>query len=268
MTCAQARTMADAYLSSELPVDTSLQLNAHLERCAACREEFDARAGLRRSLRAAFLADTALAPDAALAARVRARLDAGRRPARHWYPRGGSLWAIAAGLMLVAALGWQWVVIERRAPGALAALVGYAAGDHRDCALQHALEQAPISLDEAARRYDPRYATLSAAVEGSAPVLDGTVSFVGAHWCVFRGRAFAHVVVRHRGAIVSILLTPEQLATSAEPAVPCPSSDGFTVSCFATAGHAAFVVSALPASDSLELARAVAPVLHAHFERG
>lgn len=268
MTCAQARTMAESYLSSELPVDTSHQVNAHLERCAACRDEFDARAGIRRSVRAAFLADAALAPDAAFAARLRARLDAGQRPARHWHPRGGALWALAAGLMLVAALGWQWLVIERRAPGALAALVGDAAGDHRDCALQHALEEAPISLDEAARRYDPRYGTLRAAIDRSAPALDGSMSVVGAHWCVFRGRAFAHVVVRHRGEIVSILLTPEQLAASAEPAVPCPSSDGFTVSCFATPGHAAFVVSTLPVSDSLDLARAVAPVLHAHFERG
>lgn len=100
--------------------------------------------------------------------------------------------AIAASIAFALVVGWQVLPLDREpvASKALAALAGHAAGDHRDCALHPALEEPPISLEEAARRYSPIYAPLRDVIAQSGPVRDGTAEILGAHWCVFKGRSF------------------------------------------------------------------------------
>ncbi len=268
MKCAELRAMAESYLAGELPVDTNHEVITHLERCADCRGELNARIQLRLTLRRAFLQSEALAPGADFTERVRAslRADAGSR--RRWI-RGLSPWmAVAAGVALLLILGWQlWNVSRQPAISSWAAALGaHAVGDHRDCALHHALDELPISLDEAGRRYNPAYAAIRDVIAGSLPVREGAVEILGAHWCVFRGRPFVHVIVQHRGHTASILLTPvDQAPPSLASAEACPPSEGFRVACFGVRGHAGFVVSDLADRENLELAREFAPVLQAHL---
>jgi len=81
-----------------------------------------------------------------------------------------------------------------------------------------------------------------------------------------RAESFAHVVVRHRGHVASILLTPvDQAPATHAQAAPCPSSEGFQVACFDARGHAGFVVSDLTDAENLELARDLAPVLQTYL---
>jgi hypothetical protein len=270
MKCADARAMAESYLAGELPVDTNHDVISHLERCADCRAELDARQALRTTLRRAVLESQALAPAAAFVERVRSRLLRDDAPRRRAFGVPAFWLAIAASVAVVAALGWQ-LRGDRAASAlsALAALAAEAAGDHQACALHHALDEPPIPLDEAAQRYNPAYADLVDVVSRTAPVRGGAVDILGAHWCVFRGRAFAHVIVRHRGQVVSILLTPiDAVPSTPTPASACPASDSFQVACFDARGHAGFVVSDLTAGENLALARDLAPMLQAHLGQG
>lgn len=257
-------------------MDTNHEVIGHLDGCAACRGELEARAALRLTLRGAFEEATTLAPDSRFMAAVRARLLSDRGISRRRFGGRTSWLALAASLILVAAAGWALGWGPDRQSGrfdrgsapsaAVSALAGHAAGDHRYCALEHALDEPVITLDEAARRYNPVYASLKDAVAQSAAVREGGLEILGAHWCVFKGQPFGHVVARRGSDVVSILVTPTGLAAARGSSVAaCRFADGLQVACFDARGHGVFVVAGLPEDDVLQLARRLAPVLQAYL---
>ena len=259
--------MAESYQTGELPVDTNHEMIAHAEQCAGCRGESAARAALRETLRQAIEQTPALAPDPHFVTAVRASILRDRRARGRF---GGPAWlAIAAAAVMVLALGW----LVRPAPQhvaspAVSALAGHAAGDHRYCALEHALEDPVITLEEAARRYDPVYVSLREVVAEAPPIRERGMQVVDAHWCVFRGRSFGHVVARRGDRLVSVLLTPvEEGSAAVHQVASCQSTDGLQVTCFNARGHAVFVVSDGADVEILQLARALAPVLQAYLAR-
>jgi anti-sigma factor RsiW len=270
MKCADVRAMAESYLAGELPVDTNHAMVAHLEQCASCRTELETRQVLRQTLRHAFLTSSDLAPDPGFMIRLRESVRRPQRVARRRLIVPPRWFAMAAGVALLALAGWQLARVNRVQPvERLAAVVAHAAGDHRYCALEHALEEPPISLEEAARRYGPVYASLQEVVAESSPVRGGELELLGAHWCVFKGRRFAHIVVRRRDHLVSILLTaiePARAPGSAD-VTAFPATGGFQVAGFAAKGHAGFVVSDLTDGENLALAHELAPVLQKYFAR-
>ena len=89
-----------------------------------------------------------------------------------------------------------------------AALTESVIGDHRDCALSHRLEEKPISLDDAGRKYDRAYINLVSAVmsEGMLPV---GVQLVAGHSCVFKGKRFGHVILKYHDQLISVLVTKQ-----------------------------------------------------------
>lgn len=267
MNCGEFRSMAESYAAGELPVDTAHTVISHLERCAECRAELEARLALRQTLRRAFTASPELAPSDQFVSAVRARM--AQRPSAARGLKAVAPWlGIAAAIVLIVLSSWRAVRPDEGpavAPQTIA-LAGEAAVDHRDCALDHALKEPVISLQEAAQRYQGTYAGLPAAVERSPPVQAGTLAVVGAHWCVLNGRHFAHIVAQRAGHIVSVLLTPVARADDEQnPPAECPESSGFQVACFSARGHAIFVVSDLTTSENLEIARGLAPVLQEHL---
>ena len=159
----------------------------------------------------------------------------------------------------------------------LARMSELAAGDHRDCAIGHRLPDMPIALEEAARKYDRAYLDLTKAVMSHRGDFDGAIELVMAHACVFRSHWFGHIVVRHRGRLVSLLVTRLEdssgIATakeklpkdSAAQVIACSTAGGFQISCFRTAQHGVFVVSDLEEGENLALARRLAPSLYEHI---
>ena len=272
MTCDQCLSMADAFLDDELPVDTAQDVIAHVEGCASCHAELEARRALRTQLRLAFGRSVELAPPPSFAADMRAglRLREERAGSRGRRPRTWFVLAAAAAVLALAV-----AIYTLRTPPAdsvtldWARLAAHAAGDHRFCALQHTLEEPPISLEEAARRYDPAYGGLRDVVEASTPVRGGEAVVVGAHACVFEQRRFGHVVLRRDGHVLSVLVTAgEGPAVKATPILSCGRADGFETACARAGRHVVFVVSDLDPAQNLALAAGLLAPVQDHLVSG
>src|SRR5262249_16349150 len=107
---------------------------------------------------------------------------------------------------------------------------------------------------------------------GEAPL---GVQLVEAHSCVFKGRRFAHLVLKYRGSLLSVLVTDlpgggearsDRSSPLQEPdSIVCSQIEDYNVSFFQTARPAVFVVSTLPEGDNLAVTRALAPGIFTHI---
>lgn len=266
MQCRDFRELADSYISDELLVETNHDVIRHLETCPDCRRELAARRELRSKLRTGF----ENAPDLQTSEEFAGRLTSELRDAAFRRPRFSTAKsiAIAASLLIVAALGFI-VVQTRWRQQAIAGLFASAVGDHRDCALNHRLDERPIDLDEAGRKYDRAYINLVSAVMSEGQLPTG-VELVDAHSCVFKRRRFGHVILKYRGQIVSILVTDKEPqvhngSTGVQEAAAEPQLEGFKLAHFETKRHAVYVVSGLTDAENLLIAQAIEPAVSRHI---
>jgi anti-sigma factor RsiW len=258
MDCKDVRPLADAYLSEQLLVETTHAVVTHLERCPTCWTEFEAQRRLRAATRSAFegAPDLRVRPEflATLTTRLRAVSEASSAtpPWRSWL-------ALAAGVVLAAGLGVGGVVWI--ASGALSALGQLAAGDHQNCAIKFRLDERPITLAEAATKYDVAFGRLN-AVQPAVPALSaGSIRVLERHACVYNGQRFAHIVLSYKDTAVSILVAAEGASGNgwwrAIAARELPPAGGFNLASFRSTGHMVFVVSSLNSADVEEVARAM-----------
>ena len=250
MECRDIRELTDSFLSEQLLVETTHDILRHLAQCPSCRADMESRRRLRTAIRGAFERSPELRATPEFLASV------GRQVREHHSSQSVrmSLWsfrpmmAIAASLLLVSAVafgGREWLGTS---------LLHAVLGDHQNCAIRFRLKEKPISLEEAAQRFEPAYRSLVAVVPSPARLSNGDLTVLERHSCVYDGRRFAHIVLRYRGALVSVLVTPDRLArVPSELAV-----DGTRVSSFRAGRFAAFVVSSASERETREIAAAVA----------
>ena len=257
MECSEVRQLAEAFVSEQLLVETTQAIVAHLERCPACRAEVAGLRRLRAAGRSAFTNAPDLAPRPEFLSTLTARL---QTEATRQQPRPWTGWlAIAAGLILVAGLGFgvrEWSLLN------LSKLLHAAVGDHRFCALDFKLAEEPITLEEAARRFDAVNRRLE-SIEPSTTILSGgPLRILERHSCVFEGRRFAHIVLGYQGQVVSLLVTTDERVWAMPASFPV--TDGFHATVLRGSRHVAFVVSALGDDAVHEVAAAMAgPVAQA-----
>ncbi len=250
MECRDIRELADSFLSEQLLVETTHDILRHLSQCPSCRTEMESRRRLRTALRGAFERSSELraTPEflASVGRHVRKHQSSRSPRATRWSLR--PMMAIAATLLLVSAVafgGREWLG---------ASLLHAVLGDHQNCAIRFRLKEKPISLEEAAQRFEPAYRSLLAVAPLPARLSHGELTVLERHSCVYDGRRFAHIVLRYRGTLVSVLVTPDRLArVPSELAV-----DGTRVSSFRAGRFAAFVVSSASDTETREIATAVA----------
>ncbi len=266
MQCRDFREFADSYLSDELLVETNHEVIKHLETCTDCRRELAARRDLRRKLRSGFES----APDLQLRKEVAGTATAQLRDvALSRAPLSAARYmAIAASLLIVAALGFI-VVQQRWRVQRSAVLTASVVGDHRDCALNHRLDERPIDLHEAGSKYDRAYINLVNAVM-SEDRLPAGVELVDAHSCVFKRRRFGHVILKYHGQVVSVLVTDIEAqdhpgSTGVTEAIADAQLDDFRLAYFETRRHAVFVVSGLSDAENLSIAQAIEPSVSRHI---
>jgi hypothetical protein len=312
MQCRDFREVADSYLSDELLVETNHDVIAHLETCAGCRRELGARRELRTILRASFAKAGELQMPHEFASRLHSDLRAAATSGAMSSSMLPRAWMIAAGVMVALTFGaiavWQRQRVQTNSQMAddrqpqntaavklpevqrpvdntvdanaiLTRMSELAAGDHRDCAIGHRLPDRPIPLEEAGRKYDRAYLDLTKAVMSHRDDFDEVMELVMAHACRFKSQWFAHIVVKYRGRLVSLLVT--RLEDSSGIAIPkeklpqdlegqviaCSTAGGYQISCFRTVHHGVFVVSDLKEGENLALARKLAPSVYEHITR-
>ena len=101
------------------------------------------------------------------------------------------------------------------------------------------------------------------------PILDQAQgdAVVSAHRCTIGGRAYVHVILRHDGKMLSVILTkraegeafPRMFARAAS--IRDGELDGYTVSGFNAGGYLGYVVSSMPLQQNRDLGVRLAPVI-------
>lgn len=151
-------------------------------------------------------------------------------------------------------------------------IADFAVGDHENCALEFRLTEKPITLDEAAQKYGKFNHDLDRAVikplkeifpENTA---EG-IKFLEAHSCVYDGRRFAHIVLRRRNHIISVLVTAADLPGGKDEKIVSQSLNSLQIAGFRTNHYAVFVVSDLPAPENLAIAQAMTADVCRHIEK-
>ncbi|MFT3743181.1 MAG: zf-HC2 domain-containing protein [Pyrinomonadaceae bacterium] len=280
MNCKELKAMMESYISDELLIETNHDVLRHLENCADCRNEMSSRRALKTQLKHAVIAESDSAIDPFFRSRLTAELkETAFRP--NFIEKIG-LRSLAVGLAcLVLAFAGTLVWMNRGLftsntdiAGAVRAswaeLTTLAVGDHENCAVSFHLKEAPISLDEAASKFGAYNKDLDKAVMSalkSSPDLSNDVQFLEAHSCIYDGRRFAHVVVKQKGKVVSLLLTDTDLPAEDDLVKTALYDGAVRAAGFLAGHHAVFVVSQLADNENVAIANAVAPAIRTHIEK-
>jgi anti-sigma factor RsiW len=253
MQCRDARELLDSFIAEELLVETNHELLRHLATCPDCAAELEGRRRIRGGLRQAFAraADLQMRPE--FAGEVTARLRTSVPPTEHrrWQTRW---FAIAASLLIV--VGASAYLLRAR----ISEVTRLAAGDHQNCAVKFALQEKPISLKEAAERYDAAYARLETTPPDMVRTAAGLLRVADRHSCVFGGRRFGHVVFKIDDHLVSVLMTNDDAASKGDERQLSwlPRTNGLAMASVRTPGHVVYIVSDLQDSAFHDVAQALA----------
>ncbi len=257
MECREVRQLAEAFVSEQLLVETTHGIVAHLAGCPGCRAEVAGLRRLRAAGQSAFANAADLAPRPEFMSSLTKRLQS---EATRLQPSRWATWlGVAASLLLVLGLGFgvrEWSLQN------LSALLHTAIGDHRFCALDFRLAEKPITLEEAARRFDPVNRRLESIQPSTTNLSGGELRILERHSCVFEGRRFAHIVLGYQDQVVSLLVTTDEGLWSVPASFPV--TDGFHATALHGSKHVALLVSALDDNALQEVAAAMAaPVAQA-----
>jgi anti-sigma factor RsiW len=248
MDCQQVRELMDSYLSGELSVETNHRILRHVAECRDCAAELKRRQRLR-----ALLSETLDVPVNADHVRVRIA-HAVDRERRSWQ-RVARLGAVAATLVVaVAVVYWAGRRVD-------AAAYNDSAEDHVACALTYPSD-AVYDPDRAAHNLAPPFEHIVDAVGRS----HGVYHVIDAHMCPYKGRNYAHVVIRGDGQTLSLFAeraergalpdTPTTVLAGDALDVHATTRLGYRISAVATRDHRLFLVSERP-TDPLDLAQGI-----------
>lgn len=294
MNCREFKELVDSYLSNELLVETNHSVLRHLESCSNCRLVLADHREVRARLRDAVLNADESRIDQHFVVSVREKLRESSQRRRSFAGIGGLRLALAGAIGLIAiAFGINFLVPSDADKGDIAVnppasnvtnsnsgvpLPAFdaefervrhdAVDDHMNCALTHNLETRPITLDEAAKRFEPSNKDLDKTVISALRTSFGDdAEFIKAHYCLINGRAFAHIVLRHKGKVVSILVNrDEETAESPDSAAKeCGADGALNISCFRVGGFNIFVVSDLEKQMNTNIAETIEQPVKQHI---
>jgi anti-sigma factor (TIGR02949 family) len=274
--CERIRHHFDAYLSNELLVETTSEVLRHLETCAACTQELEARTRVRDALRKA--AGAQVPPE-----ELRQSI---HRQIRKMQPGllGGSLplrMAVALAAIIVIVLAGvsieQWAGFER-GKRMVASVLEIGVADHVQCAIKgHNYPEVAKSPAQLRTQLGPRYAGLLEVVQQKLPGFE----VLEAHVCSIPAspRKYVHFITRGRGTILSVILTHRdgeqlphgvQFRSGASESVNLYEAhlEGMNAAGFESKEYWGFVVSDLSRDATLQIASELAPPLKAALDSG
>jgi len=281
--CEKTRRYLDSYISNELLVETNHEVLRHVETCASCAAELEARTRVRRRLKSA-VESQAVPPD--LPVRVRERIRS--QGSRSAWTFGSTRWAAAAAMaVLVMAIGVRtWSghrlqplpgITDRPAQDAyiqrisqtISSMLSPGLKDHVHCAIFRKYPRNPPTPDQMVETIGPQYAGLVQLVKSKVPE---RYRIVMAHQCGFKGRRYVHLTLRDGGHLVSLVIARKQPGETLANLQPSMRTSGiplyqsaaerFEVAGFETDQYLAFVVSDLRDGRNLQIAQNLAPAVH------
>jgi anti-sigma factor RsiW len=246
MDCQHVREVMDSYLSEELSVETNHAVLRHVGECRDCATELTRRRRMRALLSESL--DVVVDAD-----RVRARIAHAVDREQHSWQRVARLGAVAATLVAAVAIAY-WA-----AKRVDAAAYDDSAGDHIACALTY----------PAATAYNPERATQNLVppfkqIVDAVGLSHGIYHVIDAHMCPYKGRNYAHVVIRGDRQTLSIFAeraergvlpdAPTTVLAGETVDVHATTRLGYRISAVATRDHRVFLVSERP-TDPPEIAQ-------------
>ncbi|MDH3494659.1 MAG: hypothetical protein OEM82_13975 [Acidobacteriota bacterium] len=277
MNCRDFQEIADSYLSDELLTETNHDMIRHMEACSACRDIIAARREIRTRLRSAVIASPLYRPDEGFEHLLLTRIkhDLGdRKPAARTSWFGLRPFAMAAGLLVVAMLSFVlFTNLDLNGSAsknylvsnyAEESLLNIASGDHQHCAIDHNLQEPPVSLAEG----DGRYAGLDGVVKKEFSTVLADHKLVEAHSCKFKDVTFAHLVMQGPNNTLSVLVAPsDKELGSVNEKIAEFASPSYRISKFDVEKDTVFVISTLQSEKNLKAAEALAVPLRDHFTK-
>lgn len=200
MTCEQALPFLSAYFDRELDVTNSLEIESHLQECAACAAVLQRHDALRSSLGATSLV---FVPPATLERRVRQTLRRAEPSATRW--RLTWSWvAVPLAATLAAALSWSVASHRGGMSGDNPVLAELVSGHVRSLQVDHLVDVASSDQHSVKPWFNGK-------VDFAPPVADFTASgfpLAGGRVDYIAGRPVAVVVYKRRQHIVNVFIWP------------------------------------------------------------
>lgn len=281
MRCEDFRQIADSFLSDELLVETNHEAIRHLETCESCRKELEMLKTFRAKLQNAVINTPDAKINPAFAARLRSDLRKDFQKENVRFEFWQTIFSLkflaptAALLFIAAMIGIVTFVnftpdekVETNINSAQKEeltsmwekIADQAIGDHKDCGLKKMKIWQELADQETDMRADFRKNILNKMdVKFPAPV-----NLLQVHDCYHDGRLFRHAIVLVGDKTISILFTEAQLNDKNEKPdskIITKREAGFQVATFKESNRAVFVISDLPESENLNIARSLSDVV-------
>ena len=278
--CERTQRYLDGYVTNELMVEVNQEITDHLEICQRCSETLRNRLRLKSLLRQAFQSEKI-----PLGLRDRIQATVRTEGSSHGKNVAWGRWALAVAAAFVVCLsGWAGFRLYKlnfnstsdsqlaQKPNLseqVASVLGIGIGDHIHCVIDSHLDQIVMTPEKMAEKMGPEYIGLVSLIQDKLPV--GFVISVG-HRCQVKGREFIHMVLKHEGQAISVIIT-EKKNIRFPVSGPLNSEDAQGVVFhqdridsleavgFETKDHLAFVVSALDQQQNLQIASQLAPAV-------
>jgi hypothetical protein len=278
--CEKTRRYLDSYISNELLVETNHEVLRHIENCAACAAEADARMLLRSRLKSA-VERQSVPPE--LQVRIREQIRSPRSGVR--FAGDWSRWAaaMAASVLVSAGIWWTYssermpAIGDRPAQGAyiqkvssnLAAVLRVGLGDHIHCSVFRQYPKSPPPVEKMEAELGPSFQGLLPVVRARVP--EG-YRIVMAHQCSYLGRKFVHFTMEKDGELLSLVIARKNEGESLEGLLPASDPAGipiyqsgagrYQVAGFDAGKFLAYVVSDLKGKANLQVAAALSAGVH------
>ncbi len=277
MNCQDFREVIDSYLCDELLTETNHEVLRHLEMCANCRGVIESRRILRSKVKSAVVnAPQFQMRDEfynSLCLQLKQASTAVKTEVKPLWSRKTSWMAFAASLIFAVSLGFWFLQpqpesnfitdvarIDQNAQKI--SLADYAVGDHQNCAIAYNLSEEPVEIDLASAKY----ADLRQGVLNPLQSSDRKYELLESHICKYQGHTFTHIVFRHQGKTVSVLLTDLQNYPALKnDEIAQIAANGYQIARFDVKNKAVFVVSDLSEQENTAAAAILESPLNRKF---